>query len=155
MTSAFKLQKNTTELSELKIYKHRIMTWIRYRCESGIAIFAQKITHTTGSRSTFEFPSRVNLFSPSLYCIARTLGILSRHSIGLAGATRLTRSDFRLNLLLRKDQGCVIQIITFSLYTKTFHVSFFYPTKKCFPSVMNFSYVAKVPNVNHRYKVKA
>jgi len=28
------------------------------------------------------------------------LGKRSRHSIGLAGATRLTRSDFRLNLLL-------------------------------------------------------
>ena len=28
----------------------------------------------TGSRSTFEFPSRVNLSGPRLYCIARTLG---------------------------------------------------------------------------------
>ena len=28
----------------------------------------------TSSRSTFEFPSRVNLSGPSLYCIARTLG---------------------------------------------------------------------------------
>ena len=28
----------------------------------------------TGSRSTFEFTSRVNLSGPSLYCIARTLG---------------------------------------------------------------------------------
>ena len=28
----------------------------------------------TGSRSTFEFPSRVNLSGPSLYCIAQTLG---------------------------------------------------------------------------------
>ena len=27
----------------------------------------------TGSRSTFEFPSRVNFSGPSLYCIARTL----------------------------------------------------------------------------------
>ena len=27
-----------------------------------------------GSRSTFEFPSRVNFSGPSLYCIARTLG---------------------------------------------------------------------------------
>ena len=27
-----------------------------------------------GQRSTFEFPSRVNLSVPSLYCIARTLG---------------------------------------------------------------------------------
>ena len=28
----------------------------------------------TGSRSTFEFPSQVNLSGPSLYYIARTLG---------------------------------------------------------------------------------
>ena len=27
-------------------------------------------------------------------------------TIGLAGSTRLTRSDFRLNLLLLKGQGC-------------------------------------------------
>ena len=57
--------------------------------------------HITGSRSTFEFQSRVNLSGPSLYCIARTLGKEIRHLIGLAGA-RLTRSDFRLNLLLLK-----------------------------------------------------
>ena len=56
----------------------------------------------TGSLSTFEFPSRVNLYGPSLYCIAWTLGKKSRHSIGLAGATRVTRSDFRLNFLLVK-----------------------------------------------------
>jgi len=30
-----------------------------------------------------------------------------RHSLGLAGATRLTRSDFRLNLLLLKGHGWV------------------------------------------------
>ena len=30
--------------------------------------------HTTGSRSTFEFPSQVNLFGPSLYCVAWTIG---------------------------------------------------------------------------------
>ena len=45
--------------------------------------------------STFSVPD----------CIAQTLGKWSRHSIGLAGATRLTRSDFRLNLLLLKGQG--------------------------------------------------
>jgi len=28
----------------------------------------------TGSCSTFEFPSRVNISGPSLYCIAETLG---------------------------------------------------------------------------------
>ena len=61
----------------------------------------------TGSSSTFEFPSRVNLSGPSLYCIARTLSKWSRHSIGLAGATRLTRSDFVLILLLLKGQRFV------------------------------------------------
>ena len=60
-----------------------------------------------GSRSTFEFPSRVNSSGPSLYCIARSLGKWSRHSIGLADATRLKRSDFRMNLLLLKGQRCV------------------------------------------------
>jgi len=62
----------------------------------------------TGSRSTFEFPSRVNLSDPSLYCIARTWGKSSRNSIGLAGSTRLTQLDFRLNLLLLKGQRCVL-----------------------------------------------
>ena len=60
----------------------------------------------TGSRSTFEFPSRVNLSAPSLYCIARTLGKLSRHSIGLA----------RLNLLLLKGQGCVYSAVHFLIF---------------------------------------
>ena len=64
----------------------------------------------TGSCSTLKFPSRVNFSVPSLYCIARTLGKLSRHSIGLAGATRLTQSDFRLNLLLLKGQRCVYRL---------------------------------------------
>ena len=54
--------------------------------------------HYTGSR-TFKFPSRVNLYNPSVYCV---------HSIGLVGATRLTRSDFRLNLLFLKGQRYVI-----------------------------------------------
>ena len=55
----------------------------------------------TGSRSIFEFPSRVNLSGPSLYCIpGRWL-----NKAGLAGAARLTRADFRLNLLLLKGQS--------------------------------------------------
>ena len=41
-----------------------------YYCESGNAIFARG----TGSLGTFEFPNRVNLSGPSLYCVARTLG---------------------------------------------------------------------------------
>jgi len=64
----------------------------------------------TGSHSTLEYPSRVNFSGPNLYCIARTLGKWSRHSIGLAGATRLTQSDFRLNLLLLKGEGSVLRI---------------------------------------------
>ena len=44
----------------------------------------------TGSCSTFEFPSRVNLSRPSLYCTWL-------YEKGLAGATRLTRSDFMLH----------------------------------------------------------
>ena len=32
-----------------------------------------KLRNFTGSHSTFEFPSCVNLSGPSLYCIARTL----------------------------------------------------------------------------------
>ena len=72
-------------------------------------IFFVKFT-ITGSRSTFEFPSRVNFSGPSLHCIARTLGKWSRHSIGIAGATKLTRSDFRLNLLLLKGERCVLYL---------------------------------------------
>ena len=64
----------------------------------------------TGSCSTFEFPSRVNFSGPSLYCIARSVGKWSRLSIGLAAATRLTRSDFRLNFLLLKGQRFVVYI---------------------------------------------
>ena len=76
-----------------------------------------KYSRALGSRSTFEIPSRVNLCGPSLYCIARTSGKKSRHSIGLAGATRLTRSDFRLNLLLLVNgQGCVYLVFYSCLY---------------------------------------
>ena len=46
------------------------------------------------------FRSQIVLYRPDI-------GWWSRHSIWLAGATRLTRSDFRLNLLLLKGQGCV------------------------------------------------
>ena len=47
------------------------------------------MTHGTGSRSTFEFPCRVNVFRSQF---ALYLALWS----GLAGATRLTRSDFML-----------------------------------------------------------
>ena len=61
----------------------------------------------TGSRSTFEFPSRVNLSGPSLYCIARTMGkhwqTLNRTSL----CDKVAWSDFSLNLLLLKGEGCV------------------------------------------------
>ena len=46
----------------------------------------------TDSRSTFEFPSRVNLSVPSLYCTYLALWT------GLGGATKLTRSDFMLHI---------------------------------------------------------
>ena len=39
-----------------------------------ISILSNNVTYITGSRSTFEFSSRVNLSGPSLYCIAQTLG---------------------------------------------------------------------------------
>ena len=35
---------------------------------------------------------------------------------GLAGATRLTRSDFRLNLLLLKGQGSVMDELNFFIF---------------------------------------
>ena len=77
-------------------------------CQNTFHIEAKNsLSKEHGQPCTFEFPSRVNLSCPSLYCIARTLGKYSRHSIGLAGATRLTRSDFRLNLLLLKGQRSV------------------------------------------------
>ena len=48
----------------------------RYVTREVVKKFRCKIMYdlTTGFRSTFEFPSRVNLSGPSLYCIARTLG---------------------------------------------------------------------------------
>ena len=73
----------------------------------------------TGSRSTFEFPSRVNLSGPSLYCIARTL---SKHSMGLAGATRLTPSDFSLNLLVLKGQLEVREALENQIYLVTHEI---------------------------------
>ena len=38
------------------------------------SIFLTFIVYKHVQRSTFEFPNRVNLSGPSLYCIARTLG---------------------------------------------------------------------------------
>ena len=82
---------------------------VRYTCRMETA-------RHTDSRSTFEFPSRINLSGPRFYCIARTLGKGSRHSIGLAGETRLTWSDFWLNLLLLKGQGCVDNTSVFHFF---------------------------------------
>ena len=82
---------------------------VRYTCRM------ETVRHTD-SRSTFEFPSRINLSGPRFYCIARTLGKGSRHSIGLAGETRLTWSDFWLNLLLLKGQGCVDNTSVFHFF---------------------------------------
>ena len=64
---------------------------------------------SAGSRCTFDITSRVKLSGLSLYCIARTLCQESRHSIGLAGATRLTLLDFMLHigadLLYQRGRG--------------------------------------------------
>ena len=68
--------------------------------------FQADLTVRNGSRGTF--PSRVNF--PEPVCTVSP-GHWGRHSRGLAGATRLTRSDFRLNLLLLKGQRCLIEII--------------------------------------------
>ena len=68
---------------------------------------SQKYPSRAAVQVHWNFRARSNLSGPSLYCIARTMGKKSGHSIGLAGATRLTRSDFRLNLLLLKGQRCV------------------------------------------------
>ena len=61
--------------------------------------------YITGSRSTIEFPSRVNLSGLSLYCIARTLGTLIKET--LIRTSRCNKVDavrlyalYRLNLLL-------------------------------------------------------
>ena len=60
----------------------------------------------TCSRSTFEFPSRVNLSGLSLYCTWT----------GKAGATRLTRSDFMIHMIdLLLLQICV-EKVNFSWY---------------------------------------
>ena len=54
-------------------------------------------------RAGSTFPVPVHTVSPGHW-----VNKAGRHSIGLAGATRLTRSDFRLNLLLLKGQRCVV-----------------------------------------------
>ena len=64
-----------------------------------------------GSRSTFEFTGLVNLSGPSLYCIARTKGLikqtLNRTSrCNKVDAVRLYAS-YRSNLHLPKGQRCV------------------------------------------------
>ena len=65
-----------------------------------------KVPLTTGSRSTFEFPSRVNLSGPSLYCIK----LLDRTSwCNKVDAVRLYAS-YRLNLLWLQGQICMIHM---------------------------------------------
>ena len=58
----------------------------------------------TGSRRTFEFPSRVNFSGPSLYCTS-SMDMSSRSN--KVDAVRLYAS-YRLNLLLLKGQRCVL-----------------------------------------------
>ena len=72
------------------LFSHQIFT---SKEKTGLQNFLNNIRGEgilVGSRSTLEFPSRVNHPDPSLYCIARTW-VNSRHS-------RLTR----LNLLFLK-----------------------------------------------------
>jgi len=52
-------------------------------------------------RAGSTFPGPVYTVSPGHWLNK------SKHLIGLAGATRLTRSDFRMNLLLLKGQRSV------------------------------------------------
>ena len=96
-------------------------TTIEVFLKTNVGSKVQTVLHVhicdTGSRSTLEFPSRVNFSVPSLYCIAQTLGNKSRHSVGLADASRLTRSDFRLNLLLIKSQRCMAIYMVFKIIT--------------------------------------
>ena len=63
--------------------------------------WSKKFDKHTGSSSTFEFPSRVNRSVP--VCTVSP------------GATRLTRSDFRLNLLLLKGQRWVSKTVSIKL----------------------------------------
>ena len=65
------------------VWKRHLKKWLLISC---------RFRTSRGSRSTFEFPIRVNLSCPSLYCTARTL------STWLVGATRLTRSDLMLHI---------------------------------------------------------
>ena len=75
--------------------------------------------HSTGSRSTFEFPSRSTFPVPVCTLSSRHWVNKAGTHIGLAGATRLTRLNFRLNLLLLKGQRCLIEFI-FKLLLKLF-----------------------------------
>jgi len=60
-----------------QLYVFRISIWNIDRPRKTIPHVEIIFTYSTralGSRSTFEFPSRVNLSGPSLYCITRALG---------------------------------------------------------------------------------
>ena len=74
-----------------------------------LSISDSRYLYITGSRSTFKLPNRVNLSGSRLYCIARTSDKWSRHwkDYPVQQGT-LTRSDFRLNLLLLEGQRCMI-----------------------------------------------
>ena len=72
-------------LQKIKIYFNNKLE------RRGIESLPQTPILSTGNRSTLKFPSRVNLFRSQfvLYLALWT---------GLAGATRLTRSDFMLHI---------------------------------------------------------
>ena len=96
--------------------------------------------------STFSVPD----------CIAQTLGKWSRHSIGLAGATRLTRSDFRLNLLLLKGQGMRdTPEIEYEYYKSIFYlVSQDFPTTCSFGGETFIKYTMIKYDIKHNYKIQ-
>ena len=71
-----------------------------------LKIIISRLPLCTGSRSTFEFPSRVNLSGPrTSWC-------------NKVDAVRLYAS-YRLNLLLLKGQRCVCEIILTPNFTNT------------------------------------
>ena len=73
------------------------------------------VGQNTGSRSTFEFTSRVNLSGPNLYCttdIRLIKQAFNRNSrCNKVDADRLY-SSYRLNLLLLTGQRCVKSLLT-------------------------------------------
>ena len=99
--------------------------------------------------STFEFLSRVNLSGPSLYCIGRKLGKESRHSI-LAGATMLTRSDFRLNFFLQEGQRCVLGAWCYRQLYHIYNIGLWTNSNKCNPFSLTVYFIIRTYHLFRR-----